>query len=416
LLGCGKIGKIGKRYPKGPQLMPYDMIALMAGLVCVYAILAGGLEKTPFNGAVIYCAVGLGLGPIGAGWLRFEISANDLRLIAEMALALVLFVDAARADVSVLRRASKLPIRLILLALPLVIVLGWLAGILLLPGLLWIEVAVLAVLLAPTDAALGKAVVTNPSVPADLREGLNFESGLNDGVCVPIFLAFMALATHSAGQGFGELALELMIEEVGRGALIGTVIAAAGAFGLRSAQARGWISETWLQVPVAALAVASFAAAQALHGSGFIAAFVGGFVFGRIAKPYVHELTHASEGVGDTLALLTWVMFGAAVLPMVFQAFVWQHLVYALLSLSVVRILPVLVTLTGLELSLRDRLFVGWFGPRGLASVVFLVMVGNAGLPHGDEIISVGVLTITLSVLLHGITARPFANAMSPKT
>jgi NhaP-type Na+/H+ or K+/H+ antiporter len=394
--------------------LAYDQIVILAAFVCVYAIAAGALERTPVNGALVFTGFGLLFGPFGFGFLTFNPEAADLRLIAELSLALVLFVEAAKADFSVLKRSFRIPQRLILVALPLVIVLGVLIGWLLFDTLTLIEIAVLATLLAPTDAALGKAVVTNKEVPAEIREGLNFESGLNDGVCVPLFLAFLVIATQqAAGASLSELAFGLILREIGIGAAVGLVLAAIVAWWMGVCGQRKWLSESWMQVPVAALAIACFTGAQALHGSGFIAAFIGGLLFGRLVKSDTEKLVHASESAGDTLALLTWVVFGAAVVGGSIAEWSVEVVIYAVCSLTVIRMLPVFVALTGLPLTVPDKLFIGWFGPRGLASVVFAVMVFAADLPGGPTIIATAVLTIVLSVVAHGLSAPSLIGALA---
>ena len=390
--------------------MLYFSIAVVAIFVFLYSVSAGKLEKTVFGGAVLFSIFGLVFGPMGIGFLEGNATAGQLRIIAEMTLALVLFAEAAKADLNVLSTHFLIPQRLITVALPLIIVLGIVFGGLIFSDLLWLEIAILATLLAPTDAALGKAVVTNKAVPAKIREGLNLESGLNDGVCVPIFLVFLALATEKAADGVTNLALKLVITEIGIGALVGVGLTLAGSWGLHIAYQRKWITETWENVTTIALAVACFMLAQALHGSGFIAAFVGGLVFGYVANKEKHELLLAAEGTGDTFALLTWVIFGGAVIGQSIGQFTWETVVYSALSLTVIRMLPVYLSLYGMDMPAREKLFIGWFGPRGLASVVFVVIVFNNKLPGGDVIVSTAVCTIILSVLGHGLTAIPLAN------
>jgi NhaP-type Na+/H+ or K+/H+ antiporter len=274
------------------------------------------------------------------------------------------------------------------------------------------EVALLATMLAPTDAALGKAVVTNEAVPNAVRQGLNVESGLNDGICVPILFVFLALATGKAGEGGPwQLALVLVAKEIGIGLAVGLVLTTLAAPLLKFARGHQWLTGTWIQVPVAALAFGCFAAAQFLGGSGFIAAFSGGLLFDGLAKHHREEFLRAAEGTGDTLALITWVIFGSAVVGQALGHFSWHIFAYAVLSLTVIRVLPVFVVLSGLGVSWEGKLFMGWFGPRGLASIVFGVIVLNANLPNGGPIAMTVVCTIMLSILTHGVTANAWAKA-----
>jgi NhaP-type Na+/H+ or K+/H+ antiporter len=394
----------------------YQILAILAIFIFLYSITSGGLERTPINGALIFTTFGLALGPLGLGVLSLNIDKEGLRTIAELTLAMVLFTDAANANLSVLKKHIGIPQRLLLIGLPLTILLGFGFGVLIFDGLTLLEIAILATMLAPTDAALGKAVVTNESVPADIREGLNVESGLNDGICVPILFMFLALVTATGVEtSTPVLAMKLVAEEIGIGVAVGVGLTVLGSWlGTRFAD-RGWITETWRQLPVPALAVACFALAQWLGGSGFIAAFVGGLFFGGIVKRRKHELLIAAEGTGDTLALITWVVFGATVVGQSVGAFSWEVMLYAVLSLTLVRMLPVFLVLAGMHLQTNEKLFMGWFGPRGLASIVFAVIVLNEHLPGGSTIAMTAVCTIVLSVIAHGISANPLITALTAR-
>ena len=353
---------------------------------------------------------------MGLDFLSLDIEKEGLRTLAEITLALVLFTDAANANSDVLKKNVRIPSSLLLIGLPLSILLGFGVGVLVFEGLMLIEIAILATILAPTDAALGKAVVTNEAVPAKIREGLNFESGLNDGICVPILFIFLALASKSGVEGSTTMhALTLVVEEIGIGAAVGIGLVVLGSWLLKQFNDRGWITETWKQLPVIALAVSCFAVAQYLGGSGFIACFVGGFLFGWIAKNHKHKLLFAAEGGADSLALITWVVFGAAVIGHRLQLFAWEPLIYALLSLTVIRMVPVFLVLLGASLRTDEKLFIGWFGPRGLATIVFAIIVLNEKLPGGEVIVLTAVYTIVLSVIFHGISANPLVTALASR-
>jgi NhaP-type Na+/H+ or K+/H+ antiporter len=394
----------------------YEDMAIMAACVFLYSIVSGGLERTPVNGALVFILCGIALGPIGLGILNLNIEREGLRTLAELTLALVLFTDAANANLGVLKKSFHIPQRLLLIGLPLTILLGFGVGILLFDTLTLFEVAILATMLAPTDAALGKAVVTNESVPANIREGLNVESGLNDGICVPILFVFLALAAGTGAEnGTSALALKLIAQEIGIGLAVGVGFSLLGTWLIRQFSSRGWITQTWQQIPVVALSIACFAVAQVLGGSGFIACFAGGLLFGAMAKSHKEPLLMAAEGTGDTLALITWVLFGVAVVGPAMGSFSWEVLLYALLSLTVVRMLPVFLTLTGMGLGTGEKLFMGWFGPRGLASIVFAVIVLGEQLPGGDTIAMTVTCTIVLSVLAHGLSANPLVSVLVKK-
>jgi NhaP-type Na+/H+ or K+/H+ antiporter len=394
----------------------YELLAIFAVFVFLYSITAGGISRTPISGAIVFTAFGLLFGPFGLGFLDLDVGTEGLRTFAELTLALVLFTDAANADLGVLRGSVGVPQRLLLIGLPLTILLGFATGMLLFDGLGMLELAILATMLAPTDAALGAAVVSDESVPANIRQALNVESGLNDGICVPILFLFLALATQSGAEGgAASLALGLVAEEIGIGLAVGLGLTAAGTFLLKRCRDRGWVTETWRQLPVVALAVGCFALAQYLGGSGFIASFTGGLLFGWMAKQHKQELLLAAEGTGETLGLVTWVIFGAAVVARHVNDFTWEVVVYALLSLTVVRMLPVFLSLAGARLATNEKLFIGWFGPRGMASIVFGVIVLNEQLPGGSVVILTVVCTILLSVLAHGLSANPLVAALAAR-
>jgi len=395
----------------------YENLAILAIFVFLYSIASGGVERTPFNGALVFTAFGLALGPLGWGVLNLHVNREGISTLAELTLSLVLFTDAANANLDVLKRSFRIPGRLLLIGLPLTILLGLGAGVFLFDGLTLFEIAILATILAPTDAALGKAVVTNEAVPSSIREGLNVESGLNDGICVPILFIFLALATTAAGGegGASALALKLVAEAIGIGVAVGAGLTVLASWLLKVCALRGWVTETWRQLPVPALAVACFALAQWLGGSGFIAAFTGGLLTGAIAKDHKHNLLLAAEGTGDTLALITWVVFGAVVVGESVGSFSLEVVLYSVLSLTVVRMLPVFLVLAGMTLRTDEKLFMGWFGPRGLASIVFAVIVLDKHLPGGGTIAMTVVCTIVLSVVAHGLSANPLVGALAAR-
>ena len=395
----------------------YQDLAILALFILVYSSVAGKVERTWVSGPIVFTTFGLLIGPVGLDLLSFETDRETIRTLAELTLALVLFTDAAGADMGVLRKTEALPTRLLLIGLPLTILLGFGVGVILFEKLSLFEVALLATMLAPTDAALGKGVVTNEAVPDAVRQGLNVESGLNDGICVPILFVFLALATGKGGEGGPwNLAMMLVAKQIGIGLAVGLVLATMAGLLLNFAKGQQWLTHTWIQVPVVALALGCFAVAQLLGGSGFIAAFTGGLLFGVLAKQARDELLRAAEGTGDTLALITWVIFGSAVVGQAVGNFSWVILLYAMLSLTLIRILPVFLVLTGMGMSTESKLFVGWFGPRGLASIVFGVIVVNANLPNSGSIAMIVVCTIVLSILAHGITANPWARAYGERS
>jgi NhaP-type Na+/H+ or K+/H+ antiporter len=389
----------------------YQILTVFAAFAFAYSLIASRLEKTPVNGALVYIAVGMLFGPLALGLIDLNVDGAAVRRLAEFALAICLFTDSSNANLGVLRSVESIPIRLLLIGLPLTIAMGLGVGLLLFPDLGFLEVALIATMLAPTDAALGKAVVSNPAVPDKVRESLNVESGLNDGICVPVILFFLALAAGSveSSESTGLIA-KLTLEVIGIGLVTGLVLALLGGFALRTCASRGWVAGTWLQIPVIALALLCFALAQWLGGSGFIASFVGGLTFGALTTQHKKQFLEAAEGAGDAIALVTWFTFGTVIIGFLLPGLHWQVFMYAVLSLTVVRMLPVFLCLIGKGLQRDTLLFMGWFGPRGLASIVFAVMVAGKNLPGNDTILAVVAWTIILSIVVHGLSANPLAS------
>jgi NhaP-type Na+/H+ or K+/H+ antiporter len=394
----------------------YIELAVLALFIFCYSMVAGRFERAATSGPIIFVVAGLLMGPLVLGWFDGDASRTELRVLADLTLALILFIDAANADLAILKRQIRIPSRMLLLGLPGVIFLGTLFAALLFDALTLFEAAILGTMLAATDAALGKAVVTNKAVPPQIREGLNIESGLNDGLCVPILFLFIALALGNATEGGSTLlALKLVIQELGIGLVVGLGLTAVGTWAFSWCRDKGWVTKIWEQATVVALAIACFAVAQSLHGSGYIAAFTGGLLFGFQAKDATHRLVLAAEGTGETLALMTWMLFGAIVIGQSVQHFTWEMLVYALLSLTLIRMLPVYLSLAGTGESTASKLFLGWFGPRGLASIVFAIIVVNKGVPGGQFLAMVVVLTVFFSLVAHGVSANPLAKLLGQK-
>lgn len=389
----------------------YQVLTFVAAFAFFYSLIASRLEETPVNGALVYIATGMLFGPQVLGLVDLKADGEGISRLAEIALAICLFTDSSNANLSVLRRVEDIPARLLLIGLPMTIAIGLGLAWLIFQDLGFFEIALIATMLAPTDAALGKAVVTNPAVPARVRESLNVESGLNDGICVPVILFFIALAAGSVEVSeSATLVLKLPLEVIGIGLVVGFMLAVSGGYALRTCAKLGWVRGTWLQMPIIALALLCFGFAQWLGGSGFIASFIGGLTFGALTKHHKEQFLSAAEGTADAVAMVTWFTFGTVTFALLLKGFSWQVLLYAILSLTIVRILPVFLCLLGKGLRVDTQLFIGWFGPRGLASIVFVVMVIGEKLPGNDTIVAVVVWTIVLSVVLHGLSANLLAS------
>lgn len=334
---------------------------------------------------------------------------GTVRVLAELTLTLVLFADASRIELGALRKEYVVPARLLGIGLPLSIVAGCVLALGVFGPLSFGEALVLAIILAPTDAALGQSVVTDQRVPSRVRQGLNVESGLNDGICVPLLFIAIALAdaeSHAVGT---RGAVTLVVEAIGYGVLFGVVCGAAGAMLLRLVQARNLAESHWVEVVPVGTAALAYGLATPLGGSGFIAAFAAGLAFGALRRrAKADDVTYLLEEFGGLANAVTFIVFGAAIVGPALGAMTWSIAAYGLLSLTVVRMLPVAVALIGTRARPATVAFLGWFGPRGLASIVFTVIVADeTHLPHIETIIATVVFTIVVSVYAHGITARP---------
>jgi NhaP-type Na+/H+ or K+/H+ antiporter len=390
-------------------------LAAIAALLLAYAGLSHRLERSAVSAAMVFAAGGLLLGPEALDWLHLGFGSSEVRILAEATLTVVLFLDASRIDVRALRRELGFPVRLLGIGLPLTIVAGTLVGALLFDELGWAEVLVLAIVLAPTDAALGLPVVTDRRLPTRVRQSLNVESGLNDGICVPLLFIALAIAEAEEKAIGGGHAARIVAEEIGYGIVGGVVAGLAGALLLRFASKHGLADEIWARlIPVVAAALA-YGIAAPLGGSGFIAAFVGGLVYGIVRGPAelaAPESSSVMEAAGELLAAVTFVGFGAVALGWALHRLDWQIVVYALLSLTAIRMVPVAIAFVGSGAKRETVAFAGWFGPRGLASIVFAVLVlEESTLPHAELLITVSVVTVALSVLAHGVSALPLTNA-----
>lgn len=394
----------------------YEYVIIFSFSIFLFSVFSEKINDYPVSGPLLFVIAGFLFGPIILNQLDFDVSGEIYENLADYALALVLFTGASKANLEVLKSSYAIPTRLLLIGLPLTIVFGVIVGHFVFDGYMIIELAILATILAPTDAALGEAVVTNPSVPPKIREALNVESGLNDGISVPVFLLLLALfKAGSITEISAEFAIGLFLKEIGFGILVGALIMIFAVKLLKYAGERDWISEAWKPTIIVAIAFAIFSLAQLIGGSGFIACFTAGFIFGTLTKKYKTTLLIHAEGLGNTLTFIVWIIFGSYVISTYYVDFTWQILIYSLLSLTVVRIVPVLLVLTKTGGSLKEKLFIGWFGPRGLASLVFAIMLLDIELPHESTIILTIICTVLLSVVLHGISANPLASSFKLK-
>jgi NhaP-type Na+/H+ or K+/H+ antiporter len=359
---------------------------------------------------MLFVAAGVLLGPQILDWVDIQKTSKPAELLAEVTLALILFNDASLVDWPSLKRNRGTPIRLLAIALPLMIIVGGFAAALLVEGIEFWQAALIAVILAPTDAALGQAVVMNPKVPKRIRQSLMVESGLNDGIAAPLVVIFIAASGIAGSTGSDSDWLLFMARELGFGLLIGAGIGLAGAVLVGRAYEAGWIDHIYEQVVIAAVAIAAFSFATVAEGNGLIAAFVAGIAFGNVARQLKVTDFRFSEESASVLMLVTLFVFGSVMAGPALNDLTWKVALYAFLSLLVIRPAVVAVSMLGSGFRLPTIAFLGWFGPRGIASVVFaLQVIGKKGLPGADEIALVVTWTVLISIFAHGLTAQPGA-------
>lgn len=387
-----------------------DLLIFALG-VFLYGLFSRWGERGSLTGPMVFAAFGLVTGSAMLGVVEIAVDGAFLHGLAEITLVLVLFTDAARINVSQLNAEHDVPLRLLGIGLPLTMLLGFGAALLLVPGLeLW-EAAVLAVILSPTDAALGQAVVSNQAVPQRVRQALNVESGLNDGIAFPVLVIVLSLAIEAeSGRGVAAWTL-FVVAQLTLGPLAGLVVGRLGAGAVEWACRHKDMNHAFVQISVLSLAIIAFGAAEVMGGNGFIAAFVAGMTVGTSSRKLLDAVDDFGETEGQLLNLVVFMIFGAVLLPLALSAIGPAHVLYALLSLTLIRMVPVALSLMGTRLLPSTVLFLGWFGPRGLASILYVLIINENGetLAGTPDIVAVAFLTVAFSIVLHGVSASPLA-------
>ena len=386
-------------------------LATIVAIIVLWGFVSRPLDGRGITSAIVFTAAGFVVGADALGLLDMPIETAVAERVTEVALVLLLFSDATRIDLRALRHQLGWPRRLLFIGLPLTMLAGTGVGLLMFPGMALASVFLLSTMLCSTDAALGQKVVSDAAVPARVRQALDVESGLNDGLAVPFFLVALDVANADLGTGITWAVVSNAAEQIGWGLVAGLAAGIVGALLFRAADRRRWIGTEWRQIILLGLAMLAYAIALTLGGSGFIAAFSGGMVFGALAGKPGSSSTAFTEETGDLLAAVTWIGFGALALTYALPHITWQVVVYALLSLTVVRMLPVAIAMIRQGLRLPTLAFLGWFGPRGLASVVFALLVLERGVPEEETLLTTVVVTVALSVLLHGLSSVPLVGA-----
>lgn len=387
-------------------------ILAIALVVIGYGYFSRLFSRFYFSGPMVFTIVGILLSPLFFGEEITNLNDDIVQIISEIALIVVLFSDAAALNLKKLRNAWKLPARLLLFGLPMTIIFSTLVAKEFFPDESMQYLLLLALILAPTDAALGKAVVSEKSIPLNIRSTINVESGLNDGIVYPVIITLVAiiLATSTGGEAESDEWLTYVIQQVAFGAIIGSAVGYLGAKIATWTIAKNWMEDNYQNLIPIAIAIFAFYLSEHYGGNGFIAAFFSGLLLGNYSIELHDNVEEFAESEGELLVLISFLVFGVAFIPATIDYWDLNVVIYSILSLTVLRMLPVAISLIG-RADFSTMLFIGWFGPRGIASILYMLIVGNQlGSIEGHEtIFSVMTLTILMSIMLHGLSAKPFA-------
>ena len=397
----------------------HHMLIFFALLIFAFGLFSRLAERNSVTGPMFFMTIGILASALGFGLIDVSHELEPVQLVAELALMLVLFIDASLIDFGALRSTTpKIPSRLLLIGLPITMLFGTGLGVLMFGSASIWAIVLMALILSPTDAALGQAVVKSEEVPGRIRQSISVESGLNDGIALPPILLCMALLGAEAGHHEGGW-LGFMIKQVTLGPVVGLAVGWIGGRLIQIMSDRGWMEETFQRLSALPLAILAFAFAESVGGNGFIAAFVAGLglTMGATSIHVRHQIQEFGETEGTQLILVVFLIFGLTMVPVATEYWGLRELIYALASLTVIRMVPVAISLIGSKLDWRTIAFIGWFGPRGIASVLYLLMALAAiGFVGHEQVMSVIVLTVTISVYAHGISAVPLSRRYGQST
>lgn len=379
-------------------------IAIIGAVIVGFALISRRVGPSVISSPMIFVAAGLITGDHVFDIVDLELEPGAIDIIGEATLGVLLFADASRINLRALRHEYMLPARLLGIGLPLTVAATTGVLALLVDGIdLW-HAALIAAILSPTDAALGQEVVSDASVPARIRQGLTVESGLNDGLIVPAVALFLAFAVDDEEVDSIGFWVGFVVRQIGLGVVIGLAIGVLGAYLLNRSERSQSLEGVWGQLAVLALAITTLAATIEAGGNGFIATFVAGLAFGHVADRAEH-LGEFTEDTAQLAAAVSFFLFGNLLLGPALDEFSVRIIVCALAVLTIARMVPVAVALAGTGAALATRAFVGWFGPRGLASILFGLLLLEEELGAANELFAVVAWTVALSVVLHGATA-----------
>ncbi len=392
------------------------IFVFIAILILGYGAFSQRLEKWIVTAPMVFVSVGLLVSFFDIELLAEGSKAPYVKVLAELTLMLVLFIDASTINREKLKKERKLPIRLLGIGLPLTMVMGTVLAFVLFPEEKTLVLIAMAFILSPTDAALGQAVVTSKLVPERIRQTINVESGLNDGIALPPILVCFAILSGESGDGGADISywLGFVMKQFVFGPLIGGLVGWLGGLLVERSSTRGWMSITYQMLASLAIAILSFSLAEWFHGNGFIAAFFAGLMLGTRTEIIRERIREFGEAESQIMILFIFLLVGMILVPISYPYWDWKALVYALLSLTAIRMVPVALSLIHSGLSKKEIWFIGWFGPRGIASVLYmLMMVLQLGTAGYERAISVITLTVLLSIFLHGISAVPLSGVFT---
>jgi sodium/hydrogen antiporter len=396
-------------------MIDYPTIIFAALLIFLYGLISRVSERSPITAPMVFAGIGFLASPMVLNLLDVKLSAVVVKLIAEITLVIILFVDASTVNLQTLRIRREIPLRLLGIGLPLTMALGFVAAALLVNNQnLWLA-ALVALILSPTDAALGQAVVTSQRLPEKIRQSINVESGLNDGIALaPILMCVAAISGgehvgHNSGSWFFFVMRQLTL-----GPLAGILVGCCGGKLVEAASKRGWMQPTFQRLVAGSLAVIAYTAAEQFHGNGFIAAYCAGLFLGAQTHEIRERIQEFGEAEGQQMSLFVFLLFGLAMVPA--MVVYWDVLTfcYAVLSLTVIRMVPVALCLSGAGLDTRAVWMIAWFGPRGIASILYALMaIGQIGVTGYEREFAVITLTVLMSIFLHGVSALPLTLSYS---
>ena len=375
-----------------------------------YGLFSKLLAKYNISGPMIFTIVGVLFSPMVFGGKPLNANAESVQILAEITLIVVLFSDAAALNLQQLKAHWRLPVRLLFVALPMTILFATLTAMWFYPHEPTLYALLLALILAPTDAALGKIVVSDERIPSTVRNTINVESGLNDGIVFPVLLTVLTMiSSNSATAESGWMAY--IAQQIAIGAVAGAFAGWAGAKIMMQAHQRGWMVHQYSNLAPIALAILSFYFSEHFGGNGYIAAFFAGLFLGNTSELLREHVESFAESEGELFIMVSFLIFGMVFVPASLPYWDFKAFAFALLSLTVLRMVPVLLSFGFFKVDFSTRLFYGWFGPRGIASILYILVAVHqlGGVEGHEEIFAVASLTVVLSIFLHGLSAQPLA-------